>query len=169
VEISSLGVCLMRSFRQKPVGWRGESYRHYLASKGFSSSRRLRYFAFREDGGLFKVEEGVDFDKEMRRQNVSEAYNDVVKFFNSREDAEGFNSAHTERFMEFEFKDFADRYLADKNYTRKQFKEDVMARAKSHADVNGGVAKPFDWSVSGSENEFPGSNGGKGVFSWGGQ
>jgi len=24
----------MRSFRSKPVGWRGESYRHYLAAKG---------------------------------------------------------------------------------------------------------------------------------------
>ena len=27
----------MNSFREKPVGWRGESYRHYLASKGFST------------------------------------------------------------------------------------------------------------------------------------
>lgn len=29
----------MRSFRSKPVGWRGESYRHYLAAKGFSTVR----------------------------------------------------------------------------------------------------------------------------------
>lgn len=27
----------MRSFRVKPVGWRGESHRHYLASKGIAS------------------------------------------------------------------------------------------------------------------------------------
>ena len=31
----------MRSFRSKPVGWRGESYRHYLAAKGV----RTRYNA----------------------------------------------------------------------------------------------------------------------------
>lgn len=30
----------MRSFRSKPVGWRNESYRHYLASKGI----KTRYF-----------------------------------------------------------------------------------------------------------------------------
>jgi len=28
----------MRSFRSKPVGWRNDSYRHYLASKGIASS-----------------------------------------------------------------------------------------------------------------------------------
>lgn len=31
----------MRSFRSKPVGWRGESYRHYLAAKGVTT----KYFA----------------------------------------------------------------------------------------------------------------------------
>lgn len=31
----------MRSFRSKPVGWRNESYRHYLAAKGI----RTKYFA----------------------------------------------------------------------------------------------------------------------------
>lgn len=30
----------MRSYRQRPVGWRGESHRHYLAAKGIS-----RYFS----------------------------------------------------------------------------------------------------------------------------
>jgi hypothetical protein len=32
---------MIRSFRSKPAGWRGESYRHYLARKGIST----RYFA----------------------------------------------------------------------------------------------------------------------------
>lgn len=30
----------MRSFRQKPVGWCGESYRHYLAAKGVRTAHR---------------------------------------------------------------------------------------------------------------------------------
>lgn len=29
----------MRSFRSKPVGWRNESYRHYLASKGVRTKK----------------------------------------------------------------------------------------------------------------------------------
>jgi len=33
----------MRSFRSKPVGWRGESYRHYLAAKGIKT--RTRFFS----------------------------------------------------------------------------------------------------------------------------
>jgi len=31
----------MRSFRSKPVGWRGESHRHYLAAKGISTKVKL--------------------------------------------------------------------------------------------------------------------------------
>ena len=31
----------MRSFRSRPVGWRNESYRHYLASKGIASKMRV--------------------------------------------------------------------------------------------------------------------------------
>jgi hypothetical protein len=29
----------MRSFRSRPVGWRGESHRHYLAAKGVTTRR----------------------------------------------------------------------------------------------------------------------------------
>jgi len=32
---------MARSFRARPVGWRGESHRHYLASKGISTRRYL--------------------------------------------------------------------------------------------------------------------------------
>jgi hypothetical protein len=31
----------VRSFRSRPVGWRSESYRHYLASKGVSTRKYL--------------------------------------------------------------------------------------------------------------------------------
>lgn len=34
----------MSSFRSKPVGWRNESYRHYLAAKGVSSKKH-KFFA----------------------------------------------------------------------------------------------------------------------------
>jgi len=32
---------MVRDFRARPVGWRGESHRHYLASKGVSTKRYL--------------------------------------------------------------------------------------------------------------------------------
>lgn len=35
----------MRSFRSKPIGWRGESHRHYLAAKGI----KTKYFTDKED------------------------------------------------------------------------------------------------------------------------
>ena len=38
----------MRSFRSKPVGWRGESYRHYLAAKGV----KTRYFSTDKEAWL---------------------------------------------------------------------------------------------------------------------
>lgn len=31
----------MRSFREKPVGWRGESYRHSLAARGYTAKKHL--------------------------------------------------------------------------------------------------------------------------------
>ena len=31
----------MKSFRSKPVGWRNESYRHSLAARGYSSSKKI--------------------------------------------------------------------------------------------------------------------------------
>ncbi len=44
-----------RSFRSKPVGWRGESYRHYLAAKGVKT-----HFAFKEMKGFRSVEVPIE-------------------------------------------------------------------------------------------------------------
>ncbi len=38
----------MRSFRSKPIGWRGESYRHYLAAKGVYAARKPRLKSFEQ-------------------------------------------------------------------------------------------------------------------------
>jgi len=50
----------MKSFRSKPVGWRGESHRHYLAAKGI----KTRYDASKMDTWLLgkpMVRRDVDF------------------------------------------------------------------------------------------------------------
>lgn len=38
-----MGADAMRSFRQKPVGWRHESYRHYLAAKGIKTRYQQKF------------------------------------------------------------------------------------------------------------------------------
>jgi len=42
----------MRSFRARPVGWRNESYRHYLASKGVKTSKNGYYLKGWFEGSL---------------------------------------------------------------------------------------------------------------------
>jgi len=37
---------MVRNFRSRPVGWRGESHRHYLAGKGISTKRYSAYKGF---------------------------------------------------------------------------------------------------------------------------
>jgi hypothetical protein len=48
---------MVRSFRSKPIGWRNDNYRHYLAAKGVST--RMNFYAVkdylkgnRESGGI---------------------------------------------------------------------------------------------------------------------
>jgi len=87
----------MRSFRSKPVGWRGDSYRHYLAAKGvktrYNASIKSRLAGtdvigkehkevFRkgaidigEEGFDFKVREQankMEFDAQRKKQKVRE-------------------------------------------------------------------------------------------------
>jgi len=56
----------MRSFRAKPVGWRGESHRHYLAAKGISSTyyskkgKLMHKLDFKQVRGKSWVEEATD-------------------------------------------------------------------------------------------------------------
>lgn len=48
----------MRSFRAKPVGWRGESHRHYLAAKGIKS----KYYSGVSER-MSKLKEEMEFQK----------------------------------------------------------------------------------------------------------
>jgi hypothetical protein len=47
---------LMTSFRSKPVGWKGESYRHYLAAKGMTTKR---YFVPRSEAKFLSLYHGT--------------------------------------------------------------------------------------------------------------
>lgn len=59
----------MRSFRSKPVGWRNESYRHYLAAKGVRTKNDMikggladRYGSSRYDAG--QIRKGIKVEME---------------------------------------------------------------------------------------------------------
>lgn len=54
----------MRSFRVKPVGWRGESYRHYLAAKGVKTKHDYI------KGGLADGRPSSDFDPKQIKKGI---------------------------------------------------------------------------------------------------
>jgi len=58
----------MRSFRSKPVGWQGESYRHYLAAKGFSTAKK--YYAYQPQTGIGRFLQRANAAKEYREKRV---------------------------------------------------------------------------------------------------
>lgn len=58
----------MMSFRSKPVGWRNESYRHYLASKGIASRMPVETRVFRDVESVTegeKARRAVELQKEV--------------------------------------------------------------------------------------------------------
>ncbi len=55
----------MRSFRAKPIGWRGESYRHSLAAKGIYTARKYLVSGSALDAEFFDL---VGRARELRRQ-----------------------------------------------------------------------------------------------------
>jgi hypothetical protein len=62
----------MRSFRSKPIGWRNDSYRHYLAAKGVKTNR---YYAKTFLGRLAEgaIEERERYEDLKRRQQAKVA------------------------------------------------------------------------------------------------
>lgn len=56
----------MRSFRSKPVGWRGESHRHYLAAKGIKTVPKKYFGVFVYRKSLDGKHRGDETDNERR-------------------------------------------------------------------------------------------------------
>lgn len=128
------------SFRSKPVGWKGESHRHYLAAKGIKTKNK--YFMFKDNKGLLNTTDtAVDFDKELRQRVVNEVSNEVITKLHKEEDENKMNSEWSERFLEFEFKNLANKYLSDKSYTRQEFKDDVSKQLEDYTHIHSGKLK----------------------------
>ena len=56
----------MKSFRSKPVGWRGESHRHYLAAKGIQTVPKKYFGVFVYRKSLGGKHRGDETDNERR-------------------------------------------------------------------------------------------------------
>lgn len=79
----------MRSFRQKPVGWRNESYRHYLAAKGIKTKHE--YFMAREFNLSRKALKVIPEDKQEEAIERMRAGEDVKRIVKDLAGIEDFN------------------------------------------------------------------------------
>jgi len=59
----------MRSFRSKPVGWRGESYRHSLAARGYHA-KKLKGFEQAQLRRIRGERKDDEFDELLKRKEV---------------------------------------------------------------------------------------------------
>lgn len=111
----------MRSFRAKPVGWKGESHRHYLAAKGIKSrydagkTKAVAKFLF-GDG----KPETENFDSSMKMVAVDNLRNEVVGRLNKAEEDGEITFENSRRFMNDDFttetKDFLDNTVDKDTY-----------------------------------------------------
>jgi len=70
----------MRSFRSRPVGWRGESHRHYLAGKGVSTSRFVRHKQYFAGEGLDEFEDAMrNKNNDVREVELVNEWNDLKR------------------------------------------------------------------------------------------
>lgn len=113
----------MRSFRQRPVGWRNESHRHYLAAKGV----KTRYFKARRrfEAAEYMDESGVpqERDMEMARQKIGAALDQRV-----------FQVAKARRQMKLMNEDVSDMVVRLNDTRGDQFRNDLLD-ATSEADI----------------------------------
>ena len=79
----------MKSFRSKPVGWRGESHRHYLAAKYGSAGAKVRYFENSKDWYKERLEtaENEEQREEARRerQEKQDKYDQMIEEWEEEE------------------------------------------------------------------------------------
>jgi hypothetical protein len=122
----------MRSFRSKPVGWRQESYRHYLAAKGV----KTRYYkgkikaiaSFLLDDGRAKT---ADFEQDLKSSAVGEMRDEVTVKLNEAERQGKISFENSRRFMNDDFTTETKDFLDDK-IGRGQYQDNVRRRLGRH-------------------------------------
>ena len=102
---------MTRNFRSRPVGWRGESHRHYLASKGVSTRR---YSARVKVLPIQKID--LDFKYPLNRSRVETL--EERKFRRTHPNADYNYSDESIRRMIGGFDSKVERTLEDNRYSR---------------------------------------------------
>jgi len=129
----------MRSFRSKPVGWQGESHRHYLAAKGISTGQR-QYYASHGLLDNLPAEMEVKMFKERR---AAELRNRVQDELMAAEQRGEISSRTANDFIENVFAKELGFYM-DGTYDYQRFEDEVMRQL--HRDIqthNKKLSLPF--------------------------
>lgn len=133
------------------VGWRGESYRHYLASKGIKSAvggtvgGSRRYYA---PIGLLDDRDGDNEQKMFRQRNEDVLRNEIIGKLQEKEAAGQLRPEATERFMKNVFAKEAGFYR-NGTYDHQRFKDEVNHQFDVFTQNNATSLSAFDWAKKG--------------------
>lgn len=147
-------------------GWYNEQYRHSLAAKGISTSRRSfalfkrieQPVAYKDPNlpehktpfGMFKgPEERSMYAMNRRRSAIDEARMRVEAKFRQLENKKEIRFEDTQRFLDHEYAPIARRFL-DGHMTMEQFQYEVDFAFNQFVKHHKSVLKPFSWA---NENE----------------
>lgn len=128
----------MRSFRSKPTGWQNDSYRHYLAAKGISSTQK-RYYAH---GLLDNLPAELEV-KMLKERRAAELRGRVQDELIAAELRGEISSRTTNDFIENVFAKELGFYM-DGTYDYQRFEDEVMRQL--HRDIqthNKKLSLPF--------------------------
>lgn len=124
----------MRSFRNKPVGWRHEPHRHYLAAKGIKTAHRYRkgkikaVANFLMDDGRADTE---DFEQDLKMSAVNDMRDEVSTKLGEAERAGNISFENSRRFMNDDFTTETKDFLDDK-IRRNIYQDNVRRRLGRH-------------------------------------
>lgn len=167
----------MRSFRSKPVGWRGESYRHYLASKGIASKMpKEKYFfqkridwvrdwareiAYVRAGIKTLATVDISFEEEDELKNSLGDDLIAVESLPERRSVDGFIEYHVTKkenkdeaiSASDETRKGVQRIEAEEDYGDEEYAEKVRALGKKYGYPDGAIEEWLERSIKNQDVE----------------
>lgn len=130
----------MISRYKRPVGWRNEPHRHYLAAKGIPTKRYYAIDAKRMAAGMKSFfsdgrPDTEDYGKRMDQETVEQTRMDVVRKLEAAEDKGKITHDNAKRFMTDQFTDQTKDFLQG-TIDRRTYLENVKRKLDSHMGIN---------------------------------
>jgi hypothetical protein len=151
----------MRSYRSRPVGWRQDFHRHYLAAK-YGSAGRTRYLSSTNDGpakaaAMLKATFGdgrpetEDFSLRAKHRDIESKGADVKRRLDEAKKEGVVSAKRADEFYGGKFTDITKDYL-DNTYDSEQYKAEVDKSLQSHLHEHATSVKPFDYTEKKEES-----------------